>query len=356
MSTIESSNKDNSLPDMNAISQSTKAINRAVPVTQDGAYSYFADSMNMGSTVAVKINEQITDALTTLPTSLQKLKSVDAFAKNIAKINASEKAGEIDSATAAKGRKQLEDRLNEGVSSVITNFVSSSNDLSESAERLSNYSKKIVLRLKDANSTEIANQERTKLDAERESERLSTLEARYEKMKEAVDEKRGGPLEDFISIIPDEEELSSLMDLGAEDAAAPEVAAAKKAVELAVKQIKKVLEVVEKTIEFVQLADIRDEVFKASQAQRKISNETNERLRTINETLGKLGTIKAASDAMETTGDEVGKMASTFSSFVDSLKNLDGEELTEATITNLYDSMNGYLEKVRKANNQVILG
>ncbi len=355
MSIIEFPNKDKSLPDMNAISQSIKTINRAVPAVQDGAYSYFADSIKMGSTIAENINTQITDALTILPTSLHKLKSVEAFATNIAKINASEKAGEIDADTSAKGRKQLEDKLNEGVSSIITSFESNSNDLSESAGRLSNYSNKVDVRLKDALSTETASHERAKSDAERESARLSTLEARYEKMKASVDEKRGGPTDELIDIIPDEKELSSLLDVGAEDAAAPEVAAAKKGVELAVAEIKKVLEVIGKTIEFVQLANIRDEIFKAMEAQRKVSNATAENLRAIDKTFGELDTVKSAGDAMATAGGEVNKMVVTFSSFVESLKNMDGKEITEDTISSMYDSMNSYLEQVCKANNNVIL-
>lgn len=355
MSIIESSNKDNNLPDMDIVAQSIKTINRTVPAIQDGSYSYFVDSIKMGSTVASNINEQITNALTTLPTALEKLKTVEAFALNIAKINTAEKSGEIDANTAKRGREQLEKRLNDGLSSVLLSFDKSTTELSESAERLSNYSKKLEVRLKDSLSTETANHKRAKADEDRENARLTTLEGRYTKMTAAVDEKRGGPTDELIAIIPDEKELSSLLDLGAEDAAAPEVAAAKKAVELAVTQIKKTLEIVGKTIEFEQLVDIRDQIFKAVQAQREIAYAAAKRVRDISETIGQLDIVKSAGDAMASTNQEVDKIVLTFSNFTNSIKNMDGEEITDTTINNLYNPMNSYLEEVRKAQNSVIL-
>lgn len=356
MSNIKTLKNVNSVPDMEAIAQSIKTINRSVPATEDGAYTYFADNMKQASVVAENVTVQITEALTTLPTSLQGLKVVEAFAANIEKVNKAEKDGDVDAETAKKGRAQLQDKLNEQLSLIFTSFSESADNLSESANRLSGYAKKNEVRIKDAFSTETANHERAKSDQERESNRLDTLESRYEKLNEAVDEKRGGPLEDLIAIIPDEEELSGLMDVGAEDAAAPEVAAAKKAVELSISQIKKVLAVAEKTIEFMQLAEIRDEVFKATQAQRKIANASAERLREANNKIGGLLIVKSAGSAMSKTGDEVGKIVATFLSFVNDLKNMNGKGISESGISNSYDNMDSYLTRLRKAKSEVILG
>ena len=169
---------------------SIKTINRSVPAIADGAYSYFADSVNQASTVADNVNTQITDALTTLPTALQNLKAVEAYAANIAKVNAAEQNGDIDAETAAAGRKQLVERLNEGATTVATSFNNSANDLSESATRLTGYSDKLHVRVEDAKSTETSNHERAKEDVDRESARVNTLQARYDTLKEAVDEKR----------------------------------------------------------------------------------------------------------------------------------------------------------------------
>ncbi len=344
-----------SFPDMTLLAQSIKDINRAVNETEDGAYTYFADNIKMASTISGKLTNQVTAALTTLPGSLQNLNSVQAFAENIAKINDAEKAGKISENAAEQGRKQLQDRLNEGLSSVITSFENNSDALAESRERLSNYSAKIDVRIKDALSTEEANQKRAKADSDRENNRLATLEARLVKLDDAVDKNRGGPTEDFASILPDEKELSSLLDIGATDAAAPEVAAAKKAVEAAVAEIKKVLKVVDKTIKFIQLSEMRDEMFTATQEQRKIVNATTKTLDAINTTLRVLDTTNSAGKSMETAAEEVNKMVETFSGFVEDLKNLDGKQITETTMSSLFDTMNKYLEQVRTAQNKVIL-
>ena len=170
-----------------------------------------------------------------------------------------------------------------------------------------------------------------------------------------MDEKRGGPVDELLEIMPDEEELSGLLDVGAEDAAAPEVAAAKKAVEVAVKQIKKVLGVINKVVEFEQLVSMRDEIFKALEAQREVSNAASDRLRTANAILGQLGKIQTASDAMNDISEQLNKIVSAFTKFDNNLKNLDGQQIEEDTITNLYEPMKNYLDRVRKAKNNVIL-
>lgn len=366
------SNKENSIPDMDVLLNAIKSIKRAVPAVKDGDYSYFADSINMGSTIADDVNSQITEALTQLPTSLEQLLSVDSFAQGIAKINAAEEAGTVDADTASAGRKQLQDRLNEGVTTVVVSFDNSASDLSGSGDRLKNYSNKNEVRLKDANQTETANHDRAKADKEREGARVDVLQSRYDKLSEAVDEKRGGPVDELLEILPDEDELSDLLDLagsgsGSEDpaegaaeaataAAAPEAAAAKKAIELAVKQIKKILGVINKIVEFQQLVDIRDQVFKALQAQRTVSNEAAARLRKANETIGQLALIQKASDSMNSVSTEVNKMTNTFTDFTQQIKNLDGSQIGEDTISTLYKSMKAYLEQSIKAKNSVILG
>jgi len=355
MTTNRIFNNENVLPDMNAIAQSIKTIRRAVPATQDGAYTYFADDINIASTIADTLESQVNDALIKLPISIKKLKSAEAFTLGIEKINNAEKAGEIDAKTADAGRQQLESRLTESVSSVIIDFTNSANDLSETARRLSKNSDKVDIRRKDAVATETSNFDRATSDFKRENARVDTLQATLDKLNNAVDESRGGPTEDLVSLIPDEKELSSLLDVGAEDAAAPEVAAAKKAVELAVAEMKKVLAVVDKTIEFIHLTELRDQVFDALQAQRKISNAAAERVRVASNTLGVLGTIAIAGVAMGTASDEVQKMVSAFSNFTREVKNLDGKEITEATISPLCNPMDSYLAQLSIAHNNVIL-
>lgn len=357
MSTTETSKNNGELPDMNAIGQSIKEIKRAVPVTQDSAYSYFADAMKNASYVADMINGQITDALSTLQVALNPMTLVKECVSNIEKINEAERAVKIDSINAATARGQMEKKLNDGLSSVITSFQKSSDDLSESTERLATFSQIISVRLKDATKTETASRDRIKGDLVLEQARLETLEDRYEKIKVTCDEKRGGPIDELKEIIPDKEELSSLMDVAAEDAVAgPEVAVAKKAIELAVTQINKILEIAGKVIEFTQLVEMRDAIFSALQAQQKIVKEKKASLAKVEEALDKLAIIENAAKAMETIAIEVGKIVEEFTSFVSSLQNLDDEELTADTITNLHKSMNDYLDRVRKANKKVILG
>jgi hypothetical protein len=355
MSIIQNPNKVISIPDFNSITQSIKTINRAVPAIENGVYSYFTDSIKLASTIANNLTNQMTDALTSLPTTLENLKLVEGFASNIEKINNAVKTGEIDEKMADIGRNQLQAKLNDAASLIILKFDQYGDELSESAQRLAKYSDRIEVRLIDASATETANQARAKADFDRESARLTTLETSLSELNKAVDEKRGGPAEDLLALIPDEKALSSLIDVGAADAAAPEVAAAKKTIELAVSEIKKVLEVVDKTIEFVQLANIRDEIFKATQAQREVLNAVVKRLKDTKNTIAELDYINTTGEAMATAATEVNKMVLTFSKFVNDIQNLDGKQITAALISGLYDSMNSYLDLVRKSQNNVIL-
>jgi hypothetical protein len=347
--------KGMNLPDMDSLMNSIKTINRAVPALSNSAYSYFNDTLKMSSTIAEEIDTKVSDALVILPTSLEKMKSAESFAQSIAKINALEKEGSISADQADAAREQLEVRLNDSLSSTINSFSDHATRLTDSSDRLAVYANKITVRLKDANSTETANFDRAKKDADRENERVKILEARYEKLREAADEKRGGPLDEFTDIIPDGKELSSLLDVGAGDAAAPEAAAAKKAVELAVTEMKKMLESLKGVIKFMEIADLRDEAFKALQAQRKVANAASDLLKAENEKMGELDTVQSAGDAIGTVAKEVDKIASTFSSFVSSLKNLDGKEVDDDTISKLFDSMSSYLDQVRTDKNHVIL-
>lgn len=366
MAEVQTLNSIDEMPDMNVIAQSIKTINRQVLKAADGIYSYFADSMKMSSVVSNKLKNQITDALTRLPTSLENLKSIEAFAANIEKINAAEKAGKIDANRADIRRKQLAGKLNQEVSSVVSTFDDNVAELSESVARLSKYSDTISVRIKDSLTTEESNQRRAKADIERESARLTALEEKLAELNTAVDERRGGPADELIDLMPDEEALSSLLDANAvsseaetaeaaAEASAAELAAAKTAMKLAVAEVKKVLKVVGDTVEFTQLTMVRDEIFKASEAQRKIVNATTERYKLASSTLEELTNIKVTSNAMATIGVDVNKMLATFSSFTATIKNLDGEHIDQKILISLFTSMKDYLNQVRKAHNDVIL-
>lgn len=210
-------------------------------------------------------------------------------------------------------------------------------------------------RLKDAIATETSNQTRAKQDVEREGARLKTIEERYEKLKAAVDEARGGPTEDLVGLIPDKEELSSLVDVGAADAAAPQVAIAKKSIKLAVEQIKKILLLVDKTMKFAQLTEIRDEVFNAVTAQRRVVEAAQERLRMENVTLTVLDTVKTAGASMTSLAAETNKLATAFISFATTLRDLNNQPVTADTLEKIVNDMEFYVEQARGARNKVIL-
>lgn len=237
----------------------------------------------------------------------------------------------------------------------INDFNAAATELFERADRLSTYGQEIEERLKDAIATETSNQTRAKQDVEREGARLKTLEERYEKLKAAVDEARGGPTEDLVGLIPDKEELSSLVDVGAADAAAPQVAIAKKSIKLAVEQIKKILLLVDKTMKFAQLTEIRDEVFNAVTAQRRVVEAAQERLRMENVTLTVLDTVKTAGASMTSLAAETNKLATAFISFATTLRDLNNQPVTADTLEKIVNDMEFYVEQARGARNKVIL-
>lgn len=355
MNTVQFPTAKVEIPDFDTLAKSVKTIKRSVPATSDAAYSYFADRLKLADSVVDDLDKQVTNALTSLPPSLNGAKQVQAILENITKINASEQAGTIPADKAAAARGQLQGKLGEAVSSTIQDFGAAATALSEPADRLSGYARVIEPRLEEATKTETSNQTRAIADAEREGNRLTILEERLAKLDAAVDAARGGPTEDIVALIPDEKELSSLLDLGAADAAAPEVAVAKKSIEMAVAQIKKVLALVDKTIKFVQLTELRNQVFAAASAQRKVEDAAQARLRAANSTLTVLDTVKAAGVAMASVAAETNKLATVFAGFVTQLQSLEGEQVTADTLTKSITDMESYLKRSREARNKVIL-
>ncbi|MFQ2266703.1 hypothetical protein ACK321_11630 [Aeromonas hydrophila] len=352
---MQLSNSKAIIPNFESVAQSVATIKRSVPATSDGAYSYFADRINLAATVADNLNQEISNALTLLPTSLNNMKAVQQLQQKIGEIDEAQHTGKISTEQANAARTQLQGKLSNAASSTLTDFDNTATKLSESAERLSTFGKETAVRLKDATATETANHERLKQDVDRESARLKTLKDRYAKLAAAVDEARGGPTEDLVGLLPDEKELSSLLDAGPEDAAAPEVGAAKKAIELAVKQIKKILAVIDKTIKFEQLTQIRDEVFKAATTQASVVETFQESLRAVNATLAQLDTIGMAGTSMTALATETTKLSTELFSFVATLRDLNNQAVTVDSLMDLINDMEFYLKQARDARNKVIL-
>ncbi|WP_324003593.1 hypothetical protein [Aeromonas hydrophila] len=352
---MQLSNSKAIIPNFESVAQSVATIKRSVPATSDGAYSYFADRINLAATVADNLNQDISNALTLLPTSLNNMKAVQQLQQKIGEIDEAQHTGKISTEQANAARAQLQGKLSNAASSTLTDFDNAAAKLSESAERLSTFGKETAVRLKDATATETANHERLKQDVDRESARLKTLKDRYATLAAAVDEARGGPTEDLVGLLPDEKELSSLLDADPEDTAAPEVGAAKKAIELAVKQIKKILAVIDKTIKFEQLTQIRDEVFKAVTKQTSVVETFQESLRSVNATLAQLDTIGMAGTSMTALATETTKLSTELFSFVATLRDLHNQAVTVDSLMDLINDMEFYLKQARDARNKVIL-
>ncbi|MEV3818088.1 alpha-xenorhabdolysin family binary toxin subunit B [Aeromonas salmonicida] len=352
---MQLSNSKAIIPNFESVAQSVTTIKRSVPATSDGAYSYFIDRLKLAATVADNLNQEISNALTLLPTSLNSMKAVQPLQHKIGEIDEAQRTGKIPTEQANTARAQLQGKLSNAVSSTLTDFDNAATKLSESADRLSTFGKETEVRLKDAIATETANHERLKQDVDRESARLKTLKERYDTLAAAVDEARGGPTEDLVGLLPDEKELSSLLDAGPEDAAAPEVGAAKKAIELAVKQIKKILAVVDKTIKFEQLTQMRDEVSKAATTQASVVKAFQESLRAENATLALLDTIGTAGTSMTALATETTKLSTEFFSFAATLRDLNNQAVTADTLMEIINDMEFYLKQARDARNKVIL-
>ena len=355
MSPVQFPTSEASIPDFESIAQSIKAIKRSVPAASGNSYTYFADRFKLAGTVADELDKQITSALTGLPGSLSQLKGVPTVLQQISKIDEAERAGEVPTDKAAIARAQLQAKLGTAVSATVTGFSEAATRLSEPASRLANYAREIGVRQTDAAATEASNQERAQSDVERESARLNILEDRYEKLRAAVDEARGEPTEDLVGLLPDSKELSSLVDIGAADAAAPEITAAKKAIEQAVEMVKKTMALIDKTIKFTQLTEIRDGIYKAVEAQRRVSEAAGERLRSGNALLNDLEIFRSTGTLMNSLAEEANKLVTTFSSFATALQDLDGKPVTADTLEQSVDKMESYLERSRSARNSVIL-
>lgn len=352
---MQLSNSTANIPNFESVAHSVTTIKRSVPATSDGAYSYFTDRLKLAATVADNLNQEIGNALTLLPTSLNNMKAVQPLQQKSGEIDEAQRTGKITTEQANAARAQLQGKLSTAVSSTLTDFNNAATKLSESADRLSTFGKETEVRLKDAIATETANHERLKQDVERESARLKTLKERYETLAAAVDEARGGPTEDLVGLLPDEKELSSLLDADPEDAAAPEVGAAKKAIELAVKQIQKILAVVDKTIKFEQLTQMRDEVSKAATKQASVVKAFQERLRAENATLALLGTIGTAGTSMTALATETTKLSTELSSFVATLRDLNNQAVTADNLMEIINYMEFYVKQARDARSKVIL-
>jgi hypothetical protein len=349
------SNSKAIIPNFESVAQSVTTIKRSIPATSDGAYSYFTDRLKLAATVADNLNQEISNALTLLPTSLNNMKAVQPLQQKIGEIDEAQRTGKISTEQANTARAQLQGKLSNAVSSTLTDFDNAATKLSESADRLSTFGKETEVRLKDAIATETANHERLKQDVDRESARLKTLKERYDTLAAAVDEARGGPTEDLVGLLPDEKELSSLLDAGPKDAVAPEVGAAKKVIELAVKQIQKILAVVDKTIKFEQLTQMRDEVSKAAMEQASVVEAFQESLRAENATLAMLDTIGTAGTSMTALATETTKLSTEFFSFVATLRDLNNQAVTADTLMEIINDMEFYLKQARDARNKVIL-
>lgn len=355
MSTMQFSNSKASIPNFESVAQSVQTIKRSVPAMSDGAYSYFTDRLKLAATVADDLNQEISNALASLPTSLNNMKVVQLLLQKIGEIDEAQRTGSISTEQANTARAQLQGRLSNAVSSTLTDFNNAATKLSDSADRLSTFGKETEVRLKDAIATETANHERLKQDVDRESARLKTLKERYDTLAAAVDEARGGPTEELVGLLPDEEELSSLLDAGPGDAAAPEVAVAKKSIELAIKEIKKILTAVDKVIKFEQLTQMRDEVGKAATTQRIVVEAFQERLRAQNATLSQLDTIGTAGTSMTALATETTKLSTAFFSFATTLRDLNNQAVTADTLMTIINDMEFYVNQARNEHNKVIL-
>ncbi|WP_240533758.1 hypothetical protein [Aeromonas veronii] len=336
-------------------------IKRCVPATSDGVYSYFADRINLAATVVDDINKEISNALALLPTSLNNMKSVQQLQQKIGEIDEAQHTGKISTDQANAARTQLQGNLSNVVSSTLADFKNAATELSEPATRLSTFGKETSVRLKDATATETANHERLKQDVDRESSRLKTLKDRYATLAAAVDEARGGPTENLVGLLPDEMELSNLLDTDPKDAAAPEdvavpeVGAAKKSIELSVKQINKILAVIDKTIKFNQLTQIRDEVFKAVTKQTCVVEAFQESPRTVNTALAQPDTIGMAGTSMAALATETTKLSTELFSFETTLRDLNNQAVTVDSLMELINDIEFYLKQARDARNKVIL-
>jgi hypothetical protein len=352
---MQFSNSKASIPNFQSVAQSVQTIKRSVPAMSDGAYSYFTDYLKFTANVADDLNQEINNALALLPTSLNNMKVVQPLLQKIGEIDEAERRGEISTEQANTAQAQLQGKLSNAVSSTLTDFNNAATKLSESADRLSQFGKETEVRLKAPIATETPNHERLKQDVDRESARLKTLKERYDTLAAAVDEARGGPTEELVGLLPDEAEMSSLLDAGPGDAAAPEVAVAKKSIELTVKEIKKILAAVDKIIKFEQLTQMRDEVGKAVTTQRIVVEAFQERLRAQNATLSQLDKIGTVRTSMTTLATETTKLSTAFFSFATTLRDLNNQVVTADTLMTIINDMEFYLNQARDARNQVIL-
>ncbi|MCA2694137.1 MULTISPECIES: alpha-xenorhabdolysin family binary toxin subunit B [unclassified Microcystis] len=355
MSTMQFSNSKASIPNFQSVADSVKTIKRSVPAISDGAYPYLTDRLTLAAVVADDLETKITETLALLPVSLDATKVVQELLQDIGKIDEAQRTGQISTEQANTERAQLQGELNDAVSSLLTDFNNAATKLSEFANRLSKFGEETEVRLKDAIATETANNERLKQDVDRESARLKTLKERYDKLCAAVDKARGTPTKDIVGLLPDEKELSSLLDAGLGDAAAPEVAVAKKSIELAIGQIKSILAVVDKTIKFNQLAQMRNEVNKALTTQRTVVDAFQQRLQAQNATLSLRETIGTAVASMTALATETTKLSTAFFSFATTLRDLNNQAVTEDTLMTIINDMEFYVNQARNERHKVIL-
>lgn len=352
---MQLSNSTAHIPNFESVAHSVTTIKRSVPATSDGTYSYFTDRLKLAATVADNLNQEISNALVLLPASLNNMKAVQPLQQKSGEIDEAQRTGKISTEQAKAAQAQLQGKLSATVSSTLTNFDNAATKLSESTERLSTFGKETEVRLKDTIATETANYERLKQDVDRESARLKTLKERYDTLAAAVDEARGGPTEDVVGVLPDEKELSNLLDAEPENAVAPEVGAAKKAIELSVKEIKKILAAVDKTIKFEQLIQIRDELSRAVTKQTSVVEAFQERLRAENATLALLKTIGTAGTSMTALATETTKLSTELSNFAATLRDLNNQAVTADNLMELIDYMEFYVKQARDARSKVIL-
>lgn len=345
-----------SIPDFTLLARSIKAIKRNVPPSTASVYTYFADTFKIAASLADDIDRQITESLTSLPVSVADLKNTPAILLQLRQIDEAEQSGKITPEKAAAGRAQLQTKLATAFSSTINSLTGAASKLSDPVNRLARYAQELEIRLNDAVNTETANLARAKQDVERESARLKTLEDRYNKLVEAVDAARGGPTENIAGLLPDKDELASLVDIGAADAAAPEVAAAKKAIELAIEQMKKMLDMIDKTITFVQLTEMRDQVYKAVESQRTVLQGAQERLKKETDILRDLDSFRSVRESMNYVCEEAGKLSAAFSSFASALQSLPIPPNNADTLQEIINDLDSYLNQARSAHASVILG
>jgi len=356
MNTIAFTNSGNSLPDFERLANSIKTVKRGFPAVKDGSYTYFADTINGAAGIVDGLGNHLTSLLTSLPRSLDDMQQSASLLDKIGQIDDAEQKGQLTAEKAGAARTQLQGKFNEALSSTLTALTTGGETLSGSADGLVKLVRKIEVRANDAHATEIANQTRAKANLDGANARLKILDNRLSKLNDAVDEKRGGPTEDLLSVLPDKDELTSLMDLGAEDVAAPELAIAKKSVEIAMNQLEKVLKLVDKTIEFERLRDIRDKVFAAREAQGKVVVAAQATLDTIKATLGVLSTVTSAKDAMTAVAEETTTLSRALGGFAAEIQGLDGQQVTAKSVTDIVTKAKSYLTRVQKAYNDVTLG